>query len=309
MKHTDDFNNNAHPLWSVSTDYHFAAKCLKLKGIKRYLVDFKRHFSMSVRHNSTEIQPTHLCMPLPVEHLNVSRVGFAPALVDVCVCVCGMERGRSQAPTCFLFHFQCECSVLRRARCYSPAIWRRRWERRTAPRWACSRRPQRWMPWLSLPAWCRDGSRERGREIPCSLSLWLWFCLRSVEVIFCFPLRRERSLCRPGGQMPPFLAKINNHLGFPCCTRAVVSFLYLWRQGGARLWYRKTLKCLFTATVVCHWPNAPFFSLWQARCLSPPPPCSFSSDKANTFLFFTVSQAPKCLTDAMSTEAQDSCRY
>lgn len=54
----------------------------------------------------------------------------------------------------------------------SPARWRRRWERHTALKWACSRRPQRWMPWLSQPAWWRDGSRERG-PIPSSLSLLL----------------------------------------------------------------------------------------------------------------------------------------
>lgn len=62
-----------------------------------------------------------------------------------------------------------------------------------------------------------------------------------------------------------------------------------------------------TATVVCCWPDAPLFSLCQAKCLSPPPPCRFSLDKAYTFFFLTLTT--KCPTDTLTTEAQDSCQY
>lgn len=53
-----------------------------------------------------------------------------------------------------------------------------------------------------------------------------------------------------------------------------------------------TYMFLFTATFVCCRSSS--FSLWQAKCLSPPPPppCSFSLDKAYTF-FLSFSQNHK----------------
>lgn len=90
----------------------------------------------------------------------------------MCLSACvGCERGRPRAlhvPISVAAWFQC-------AQCHSPAIWRRRWELHTAPRWACSRRPQRWTPWLCQPAWRRDGlSGRKETSPPCSLlEFWL----------------------------------------------------------------------------------------------------------------------------------------
>lgn len=64
----------------------------------------------------------------------------------------------------------------------SPARWRRRWVQHTALRWACSRRLRRWTPWLHLPAWRWDGSREG--ELPL-LSLLRTIPPFSQEVIVC----------------------------------------------------------------------------------------------------------------------------
>lgn len=66
----------------------------------------------------------------------------------------------------------------------SPARWRRRWVQHTALRWACSRRPRRWKPWLCQPAWQRVGSREG--ELPLlSLSIddYLSFLRRFLSVL------------------------------------------------------------------------------------------------------------------------------
>lgn len=84
------------------------------------------------------------------------------------------------------------------------AIWQRRWEPRTVPRWACSRRPQRWTPWLRQPAWQGDGSRERKETRSLlSASLWLLVTLPPpftvVEAIVRFPLWCKLSLYCPGG--------------------------------------------------------------------------------------------------------------
>lgn len=100
----------------------------------------------------------------------------------VLVCLCGMIECTPSLSHLLPHQCVCFCSWRRGLRCaggdHSPAIWQRRWARRTAPGWACSRRPRRWTPWLCQPAWRRGWwvQRAKGNFLPPALCLLRGYC-------------------------------------------------------------------------------------------------------------------------------------
>lgn len=108
-------------------------------------------------------------------------------------------------------------------------------EGRKGERHGCASQPDDEMGWA--------GERE---VPPPALCLSFGFCplslLRWAEVIVCFPLRRELSLCRPGRQSTGLVTINMKRHSFPSCAVFVSSCVCHSRATTFWLWFRKHLN-------------------------------------------------------------------